>query len=132
MDDFTQTRQLALSSLNQGKLDQALGYCRRLTTLRPRDPDGHFLLGLVEDARNRVKEALTSVETALTFGETAEYLAHYGRILSRIKRMDEAATAARKAQDINPDDALTLDTIGCVLSRIGRHPGLREGRGETA
>ena len=120
-DDFGYIRQLALSALNQGKTEQAVGYCRRLTVLRPRDPDGHFLLGMAEDARNNTKDAVAAVESALSFEETAEYLAHYGRLLSRFKKMDMAAQAADRALALNPKDPLTLDTIGCVFSRLGQH-----------
>ncbi|MEQ8507692.1 MAG: sulfotransferase [Rhodospirillaceae bacterium] len=121
MDDFTRTRDLALSSLNQGKLDQALGYCQRLTELKPTDPDGFFLMGMVQDAQSNVADALVAVQTALELGETAEYLAHYARILSRVKRMEAALKAASRAMALNPQDALTLDTIGCVFSRVGKH-----------
>lgn len=121
MNDFTQTRQLALASLSKGRPDQAVGYCQRLTQLRPQDPDGYFLLGMAEDARNQIAAAIAAVEKAISYKETAEYLAHYARILSRLKRMDRAAAAAQKAIDLEPKDALTLDTIGCVYSRIGQH-----------
>lgn len=73
------------------------------------------------DATNCTLDAVTAVETALKLEESAEYLAHYARLLAQLKRMGDAASAADKALSMHPNDALTLDTIGCVFSRLGQH-----------
>jgi tetratricopeptide (TPR) repeat protein len=53
----------------------------------------------------------------------ARILAQRARALAVLGRPDEAAAAVRAALGLQPDDALTLDTLGVVLSRLGDHLG---------
>ncbi|MBY0511061.1 MAG: sulfotransferase [Rhodospirillaceae bacterium] len=108
-------------ALNQGRLAEAKRLCEQLIANDPRHADAHFLLGMSEDARGAVSDAVRYVEAAVALAPKAEYLAHLGRLLSKMKRDNDAVTAANRAAALNPTDALTLDTIGCVYSRVGRH-----------
>lgn len=65
--------------------------------------------------------AVPLIEAAVARGPTAEHLAQLARLLILLRRDGEAADAARKAWALHPDDALSLDTIGCVQARIGDH-----------
>jgi len=53
--------------------------------------------------------------------DRAEYLGQYARLLVQVRRDTEALQAADRAVALGPTDALTLDTIGCVYSRLGAH-----------
>lgn len=108
-------------ALNQGRFAEAKRFCEQLLARNPNKADAHFLLGMSEDARGAVPDAVRHVEAAVALAPKAEYLAHLGRLLSKMKRDGDAVTAAGRAAGLNPTDALTLDTIGCVYSRVGRH-----------
>ncbi len=76
---------------------------------------------MAEDAGGATASAVAHVETAVALDTRAEYVAHLGRLLSKLKRADEALIAAERADALKPADALTLDTIGCIYSHVGRH-----------
>jgi tetratricopeptide (TPR) repeat protein len=107
--------------LNQGRIDEARKACAALIAHDPNHADGHFLMGMAEDARGAVSVAIEHVKTAIAQQPRAEYFAHLGRLLSKIHLNDEAIAAAGRAADMKPADALTINTIGCIYSRVGRH-----------
>lgn len=118
---FTALHKAAQVHLNQGRIAEAKRAFEQLIARDPTHADSHFLLGMVEDARGAVLNALTHVESAVAHQPKAEYVAHLGRLLSKLQRNDDAVAAAERAATLRPTDALTLDTIGCVYSRVGRH-----------
>ena len=118
---FTEMHRSAQVHLNQGRIAEARRVCEQLIARDPAHADSHFLLGMAEDARGAVNNAVAHVEAAIARAPKAEYIAHLGRLLSKLQRNDEALAAAARAAAMNPTDALTLDTIGCVHSRVGRH-----------
>ena len=69
----------------------------------------------------RIIEALQAVATAVSLTDRSEYLGQYARLLVQVRRDTEALQAADRAVALGPTDALTLDTIGCVYSRLGAH-----------
>lgn len=83
--------------------------------------EAHFLRGMSEANAGRIIEALQAVGTAVSLAERAEYLGQYARLLVQVRRDAEALQAADRAVALKPADALTLDTIGCVYSRLGAH-----------
>lgn len=97
----------------------AIALCRR----RPDIPDGWYLLGLAEAAAGRIARALPLVQRAVTAAPTPQRLAQYARLLSLGRRDGEAGRTARAALALGPEDAYSLDTIGCVLARLGDHEG---------
>ena len=50
-----------------------------------------------------------------------DYHAQHARCLALLKRDVEAGAAAERAEALGPRDALTLDTLGNVWSRLGDH-----------
>jgi tetratricopeptide (TPR) repeat protein len=73
-------------------------------------------------AANQLARACDAIERALAYdGVRAEYHAHYARCLVQLGRQSEAKAAALRALELNPSDALTLDTVGVVLARLGAH-----------
>ncbi len=108
-------------ALERGDIAHATALASALSQQRPDLPDGWFLLGLAEAAAGRVSRALPLVQRAVTQAPTARRLAQYARLLSLGRRDDEAGRIARAALAMGPHDALSLDTIGCVLARLGDH-----------
>ncbi|MBN1238721.1 MAG: sulfotransferase [Gammaproteobacteria bacterium] len=122
--------------LARGDLDGAQEACREILRRAPDHADAHFLLGVATAGRGRVADGLRAIERAIELapvgagqagvrGEPpprlAEYQAQRARCLAMLKRDAEASAAADEALAAEPQDALTLDTLGVVLSRIGAH-----------
>ena len=121
-DGMTDPRiRIAESALEQGDIARAAAIASDLCRDRSDLPDGWYLLGLTEGAAGRVSRALPLVQRAVAQAPTPRRLAQYARLLSLGRRDREAGETARAALARDPQDALSLDTIGCVLARLGDH-----------
>ena len=94
---------------------------RALINASPEQPTGYFLLAMAAAEAGQVAKAVPLLEAAVERGPEAEHLAQLAKLLILLRRDGEAARAARSAMALTPGDALTLDTIGCVLARLGDH-----------
>ena len=111
----------ARAALARGDLAGASRAANALSCQTPENPQGWFLLGMAEAEAGRIASAVPLVEAAVARGPQAEHLAQLARLLILLRRDGEAADAARTAWALRPLDALSLDTIGCVQTRIGDH-----------
>jgi tetratricopeptide (TPR) repeat protein len=100
---------------------QARQLCLQLVTARPNFAHGHFLLAMCEANEDRLEPAIAALEEAIRLTPRAEYLAHYAKCLVLARRDDEALRAADCAARMHPDDALSLDTLAGVYTRLGAH-----------
>jgi tetratricopeptide (TPR) repeat protein len=113
----------AEAALERGDIAKAVTLASALCDQRPGLPDGWYLLGLAEAAAGRVSCGLPLVQRAVAQAPTPRRLAQYARLLSLGRRDGEAGRTAREALALGPEDALSFDTIGCVLARLGDHEG---------
>ncbi|WP_137681577.1 tetratricopeptide repeat-containing sulfotransferase family protein [Aurantiacibacter suaedae] len=113
----------ARKSLKQGDFATASAAAKELVLQDQSKPTGYFLLGIVAAEIGDMANALALLEAAVQRGPRAEHLAQLARVLSLLHREGDAARAARAAYDLNPEEAITLDTIGCVFTRLGDHEG---------
>ena len=113
----------AQAALERGDNARVAALASALCQQRPDLPDGWYLLGLAEAEAGRISRALPLIERAVTQAPTPQRLAQYARLLSLGRRDDEAGRIARRALELAPNDAHSLDTIGCVLARLGDHEG---------
>ncbi|GGD67177.1 sulfotransferase [Croceicoccus mobilis] len=104
----------------------ATAAARTLIDTEPNNPEGYFLLGIAAAEAGQVAKALPLLQAAIARGETSEQFAHLAKLLIMMHRDGEAGDAARKALALGPPDALTNDTIGCVLVRLGDHQGAQQ------
>lgn len=111
----------ARAALKRGDLPAAAAAAQALVAAEPDRATGYFLLGIAAAEAGRIASAVPLIEAALDRGPQAEHLAHLAKLLILLRRDGEAADAADRAIALMPDDPLTLDTIGCVLARLGRH-----------
>ncbi|HEY8493775.1 MAG TPA: tetratricopeptide repeat protein, partial [Myxococcota bacterium] len=96
--------------------------CLRILAARPDFADALFLLGMVAAEHGNFSKALELVERALRLAPgQSEYHAQRGRCLAMLRRPREAYEAALRALELGPANALTLDTIGVVMTRAGAH-----------
>lgn len=111
----------AQQALSGSRNDEARLLCSQLVAARPAFAEGHFLLAMSEANVGRLEPALEALERALQLRPRAEYLAHYAKCLVLARRDDEALRAADRAAQMQPTDALSLDTLANVYSRLGSH-----------
>ncbi|WP_159980488.1 MULTISPECIES: tetratricopeptide repeat-containing sulfotransferase family protein [unclassified Novosphingobium] len=111
----------ARAALKRGDLPAAAADAKALALESPQQPAGFFLLGLAAAEAGQIAKAIPLIEAAVERGPNAEHLAQLARLLILLRRDGEAADAARRAMELSPSDALTFDTIGCVLARLGDH-----------
>ena len=110
-------------ALQQGDFAAASAAAKELVLKDQSKPTGYFLLGIVAAEVGDMANALALLEAAVQRGPEAEHLAQLARVLSLLHREGDAARAARAAYDLKPQEAMTLDTIGCVFTRLGDHEG---------
>ncbi len=110
-------------ALAAGDLNGCAQICAAAAARNPADHAAHFLLGIAFAEGGRLSAGLQSLERALALAPAvAEYQAQHARLLTMDRREAEARAAADRAIALTADaDALTLDTIGCVLARLGDH-----------
>lgn len=111
----------AHSALRRGDLPAAAAAGKALVLADPDRAAGYFLLGITAAEAGHVAKAVPLVQAAVDRDPSAEHLAQLARLLSLLHRDGEAGEAAVRALAQAPGDPLTLDTIGCVLARLGRH-----------
>jgi len=120
--DLRQWLNKARQHLNTGEFAQAQQCCLTVLSYDPHHADAHFLLAMIAVGGKRFSEAITLLERAIVLdGYRPAYYAHLARCLVTLNRHPEARKAARRAVQLKPDDALTLDTIGAVYSRTRDH-----------
>ncbi|MCJ2179696.1 tetratricopeptide repeat-containing sulfotransferase family protein [Novosphingobium album (ex Hu et al. 2023)] len=111
----------ARGALKRGDLPAAAAAAKALAESCPDQPAGYFLLGMAAAEAGQIAKAVPLIRAAVERGPQAEYLAQLAKLLILLRREGEAADAAHRAMALQPGDALTLDTIGCVLTRLGDH-----------
>ncbi len=115
----------ARAALARGDLPGAEAAAQALATREPHAAAAPFLLGMVAAETGRIAAALPLLREAAERAPTPEYLAQLAKVLILLRRDGEAAEVARTALALACDDALTLDTLGCVLARLGDHAASR-------
>ncbi|HET8697746.1 MAG TPA: sulfotransferase [Gammaproteobacteria bacterium] len=121
-EELERWRREAERRLNRGDLAGARAACAEVLARDPRHADARFLLGMAAAAEQRYGEAAQEIARAASVDPTrADYHAQHARCLSLLKREGDARAAAERAHALNPKDALTLDTLGVVWSRLNEH-----------
>lgn len=120
--DIERWHREAQRRLNGGDLRAAHAACMRILTARPDHADAYFLLGTIAASAGNHLKAVELMERAMRLGApSAEYLAQLARCEAMLRRDTDALRHAEEALELVGDDALTLDTIGVVFSRVGAH-----------
>jgi len=111
----------ARAALGRGDFAAVSRAAQALVAQHPQEPEGYFLLGLAAAEAGQIGKGIDLIDEAIARGARAEYLAQQSRLLIMVRRDGPAGEAARKALELGPEDALTNDTVGCVLARLGDH-----------
>lgn len=120
--DVDAWRREAELALNRREFKRAHELCLRVLEADPAHAHALFLLAMIAAEHGNFGKALEVVDRALAIDSTrADYFAQRGRCLIALRRPREAFESAQRALALGPRAALTLDTIGVVLTRAGAH-----------
>jgi tetratricopeptide (TPR) repeat protein len=120
LDNATLTH--ARRALAQGDFARAAQIAEHIGRADPASAEAAFIMAMALAETGHVKPALGLVERAATLAPgVAEYHAQHARLSIQLQRDAAARAAAARAVALEPDDPLVLDTIGCVLARLGDH-----------
>ena len=107
--------------LTDGRLEEAMGQYRELTSRAPERFDGHNKLGFVLMRTGRAQEALVSIQRSLQLEPSnAEAHNNLGLALMQVGRSQEAVESLRKAAELNPRYAEARYNLGHSLIAAGR------------
>lgn len=116
----TEWQREAQRALNRRDYRLAHELCLKVLAADPKHADALFLLGMIAAEHHNYFKALEVIDRALAIEpRKPEYLAHRGRCLLALQRPRESFEAASAALGLEPRDALTLDTIGVIMTRAG-------------
>jgi len=119
--DFAALRAAAAAALNGGDMLQVGRLAQAMVKAQPQAADGHFFFGLAAEAIGRVALAVEALDEAVRIEPNPEYLAQQARLLLAARQDGPARQAAEAALAKGPAEPSTLDTIGCVFTRLGDH-----------
>ena len=109
-------------ALNRREFKRAHELCLAILGADPKQAPALFLLAMIAAEHGNFGKALEVIDLALARDVTKpEYYAQRGRCLIALHRPREAFEAAQRALSLDPTGALTLDTIGVVLTHAGAH-----------
>lgn len=112
---------VAQQAINQGDFERAQHALIPLLNANPNMADGYFLLGIIEAELGSFTKATKLIEKACRLHACAEYFAHLAKCYAMLGNSTLTHKAIKSALDCPHEQALTLDTLGVALSRIGDH-----------
>jgi tetratricopeptide (TPR) repeat protein len=120
--DLTTWHKEAEVALNERDFRRVHELCMRILAANPAHADALFLLAMIAAEHGNFAKAVDVIDRALAIdGARADYHAQRGRCLIALHRPREAFESAMRALELAPAAALTLDTIGVVMTRAGAH-----------
>ena len=121
MPNISQLHKFALQALNQKQYSQAQQALIQILNSQPNHYDSYFLLGMIEAELGQYTKAVSLIEKAISFRSSVEYNAHLAKCYAMIGDTVKTHQAVAQAETFEISSALTLDTIGVALSRLGEH-----------
>jgi len=113
--------QQALQLIQQRRLKEAHACLAQLLEHQPDHADSYFLLGVINLEYGQVHKSIRLMEKAVSLHAKDEYQAHLAKGYSLIGALNKAKAIAESLPATQIQQALTLDTLGVALSRVGLH-----------
>lgn len=114
--------QQAQERLAQKAYKEAHALCLAVLKRAPTNPDAYYLLGVLTADHDNHRKAVELFDRALgAQPDHASAWAQKARSLIALNERDLALEAAHRAAQGSTLDAYTLDTLGVVFTRAGRH-----------
>lgn len=120
---LTEALAQAREALARGDLPACATLAGQAVKAAPDNAEAQFLVGMTLAGAGKIRLALEATASATSLApQDAEYAAQHARLLSLARQEAAARVAADRAAALSDNaDALTLDTIGCVYSRLSDH-----------
>lgn len=110
------------AALSRGRFAEAVADCEAVLNVEPRSAEAHYMLGVGRGGGGDLEGALSSFDAALEVRPGfVQVLAQKARTLVELNRRVEASAACDDVLKLAPGDAYSINTIGVVLGRLGRH-----------
>ncbi len=120
--DLSALQREAELAFDRRDFERAHEICIEVLGADPERAPALFLLAMIAAEHGNFGKALEVIDLALVRDATQpEYHAQRGRCLIALHRPRDAFESAQRALAFDPQRALTLDTIGVVLTRAGAH-----------
>ncbi len=114
--------QRATLALNAGAYRELQQLCRQILAIDKDQADAWFFMSIVAEAGGQPGHALQFVDRALLLVPAhPEYLSQKARLHSLLNQFPQARDAAERAIGTQPEQAIVLDTLGVVFTRLGYH-----------
>lgn len=113
--------QHAVQLLQQRRFKEAHACLAQLLEHQPEHADSYFLLGVINLEYGQVQKSVRLMEKAVSLHAKDEYLAHLAKGYSLTGDLKKAKAIAESLPADKIQQALTLDTLGVALSRVGLH-----------
>jgi len=111
---------IRLHSMHPPRFEEALGYLRTASALRPESPGAILNIGHVLHVAGRTNEAIAAYEQAIRLKpDYAMAYSNLGGALIDAERFDEAIRACREAIRLNPRSAAAHLNLGGALTQLG-------------
>lgn len=112
---------MAEKAINIKDYVNAHRHCVNIIKVNPEHADAYFLLGIIHIEIGQIDKARRLIEKAIKIAPNDEYYAYFAKCHSLLGDINATLNAADKVSINNVNQALTLDTLGVSLSRIGWH-----------
>ena len=110
----------AVNLIRQNQWESAERVVSALLSVRPLEPDGLQLMGLIRANQGRLSEAEALYRRSLAFRpKQPNVLSNLGRLLTGTGRTEEGVTLLRQAARLEPDKAEPLLVLGQTQHRLG-------------
>jgi predicted TPR repeat methyltransferase len=107
--------------LREGRFPEGEDRARAVLAQQPRNPGGHYLMGLSALMQERHVDALAHVERALKLDRVnAQYHFMAALCLAPLQRLDEAMASYRRALQFRPEFLEARANLGYLLECSGR------------
>jgi Flp pilus assembly protein TadD len=112
----------ASKELAGGNLRESHRLLSEILQLEPRHPEAHYLLAVNCLQRRQVGKSIVLLKVACGLKpKEGRYWVQLARAYSQSEQIAEAEQALDHAFALSPVDAMSVDTLGVVLSRMGDH-----------
>lgn len=111
--------QQAIQAINEGEYARCEALCAQVLHIDERMADSWFLRAMCFSGMQQVQKALANLLKALRLSpRNPEYLAQYAKLCLLVNDQVRASEAAKRVLLHAPSDALTLDTVGVVFTKL--------------
>jgi tetratricopeptide (TPR) repeat protein len=118
---LSKQHQQAVQLIQQRRFKEAHAILAQLLEHQPEHADSYFLLGVINMDYGQVQKSIRLMEKAVSLHAKDEYRAHLAKGYSLIGALEKAKAIAADLPASQIQQALTLDTLGVALSRVGLH-----------